>query len=86
MADNAPQIFDNRRRMAFRERAVARGLDQSFLLKHMAGELTERLADVSRSFENVLLFGPISAFSGQILGPRNPSITVNIMQDEETLP
>ena len=86
MADKAPQIFDNRRRMAFRERAMARGLNQSFLLQHMAEELAERLADVSRSFENVLLCGPISAFADQILGPRNPSITVNIMLDEEAIP
>ena len=85
MADNTPQIFDNRRRMAIRARAVARGLEQSFLLAAMADELTERLAYVSRNFDNALLIGPIAAFADQILGERKPVTVLNIMQDEEVL-
>ena len=85
MANVTPQIFDNRRRMAIRARAAARGLKQSFLLQHMADELTERLAYVSRNFENALLIGPIAAFADQILGVRRPGVVANIMQDEETL-
>lgn len=63
----APQIFDDRRRMAFRARALANGIDQSFLLQHMASELAERLRFVVRDFSQVLLLGPIAAFAGQIL-------------------
>lgn len=85
MADSFPQIFDNRRRMAIRSRAVARGVEHAFLLQHMADELAERLADVSRSFENALLIGPIAAFAEQILGARKPNVVANIMQDEEAL-
>ncbi len=85
MADRAPQIFDNRRRTAIRARAVARGLGQSFLLNHMADELTERLAYVSRNFENTLLIGPIAAFADQIFGERKPVIVANILQNEEAL-
>jgi NADH dehydrogenase [ubiquinone] 1 alpha subcomplex assembly factor 5 len=85
MADVTPQIFDNRRRMAIRARAVACGLEQSFLLKHMAEELTERVTYVSRNFENALLIGPIATFADQILGERKPVVVTNIMQDEEAL-
>jgi NADH dehydrogenase [ubiquinone] 1 alpha subcomplex assembly factor 5 len=85
MAGDTPQIFDNRRRMAVRARAVAGGVKQSFLLQHMAAELTERLAYVSRNFENVLLMGPIAAFSDQILGDRKPVVTMDVMLDEEIL-
>ena len=85
MDDNTPQIFDNRRRMANRARAVARGVEQSFLAQHMADELTERLAYVSRNFENALLIGPIATFAGQILGERKLVLMTNVMQDEEAL-
>jgi NADH dehydrogenase [ubiquinone] 1 alpha subcomplex assembly factor 5 len=83
MADSAPVIFDNRRRMAIRARAVARGLEQSFLLAAMADELAERLAYVSRNFKTVLLVGPIAVFADRILCERTPAVTINVMQDEE---
>lgn len=86
MAANAPQIFDNRRRMAIRARAVARGIEQSFLLNYMADELAERLTDVSRNFENALLIGPIAVFAGKIFGERKSVVTHNVMLDEEMLP
>jgi NADH dehydrogenase [ubiquinone] 1 alpha subcomplex assembly factor 5 len=86
MADHAPQIFDNRRRLAIRARAVARGANHSFLLATMADELAERLAYVSRNFNNVLLMGPIATFADRILGDRMRDVTANIMLDEETLP
>jgi NADH dehydrogenase [ubiquinone] 1 alpha subcomplex assembly factor 5 len=85
MADDAPQIFDNRRRKAIRARAVVRGMEKSFLLATMADELTERLVYVTRNFENALLIGPIAAFAHQILGERRPVVVANIMQDEEAL-
>ena len=86
MADNAPQIFDNRRRTAVRARAAARGAEKSFLLAAMADELAERLAYVSRKFENALLMGPIAAFADQILGERKPNFSAHVMLDEEALP
>lgn len=85
MADIAPLIFDNRRRMAIRARAVSRGAEQSFLLAAMADELAERLGYVLRAFDNVLLMGPIAAFAGQILADRKPRVTADVMLDEEAL-
>jgi NADH dehydrogenase [ubiquinone] 1 alpha subcomplex assembly factor 5 len=86
MADMAPQIFDNRRRMALRARAMRGRIQQSFLLTHMATELSERLSFVSRSFENVLFIGPIADFAADILGDRKMQITAEPMLDEEALP
>ena len=86
MAGNAPQIFNNRRRMAIRARAVSRGVEQSFLLAAMADELAERLAYVSRQFKNVLLMGTISAFADRIFGEQTPAITSDVRIDEEALP
>ena len=85
MGDNTPQIFDNRRRMAIRARAVARGVEQSFLLATMADELAERLAYVSRNFDNALLIGPIAAFADRIFGERTLDVTADVMQDEEAI-
>lgn len=85
MANTTPQIFDNRRRMAMRVRAVARGVEQSFLLATMADELAERLADVSRNFENALLIGPVAVFADRILGARTPNVTDDVMLDEEAI-
>ena len=85
MADNTPQIFENRRRMAIRARAVNRGVEQSFLLAAMADELAERLAYVSRNFENALLTGPIAAFVGRILGERTSAVTADVMLDEAAI-
>ena len=86
MPEAIPPIFDSKRRMAMRVRAKRRGFLQSFLLQHMADELAERLACVSRSFENALLIGPIAAFAPQIVGDRADRITTGIMADEEYLP
>ena len=82
----APPIFDSKRRMAMRARAADRGAKRSFLLGHMADELSDRLAFVSRSFERVLIVGPVAALSARILGDRSASVTANIMADEEQLP
>jgi NADH dehydrogenase [ubiquinone] 1 alpha subcomplex assembly factor 5 len=85
MGDNTPQIFNNRRRMAIRARAVARGVERSFLLAAMADELAERLVYVSRNFENALLIGPIAAFADRIFGERTLDVTVDVMLDEEAI-
>jgi NADH dehydrogenase [ubiquinone] 1 alpha subcomplex assembly factor 5 len=85
MTGSAPQIFDGRRRMAIRARALSRDVTQSFLLGVMADELAERLACVSRSFENALIIGPIAAFAERILGDRRPIVTAALMLDEEAI-
>jgi NADH dehydrogenase [ubiquinone] 1 alpha subcomplex assembly factor 5 len=54
---DAPEIFDRRLRRLRRDRA-ARDVDaHAFLIDHFADEIAERLADVSRSFESVLVIG-----------------------------
>jgi NADH dehydrogenase [ubiquinone] 1 alpha subcomplex assembly factor 5 len=85
MADSTPQIFDSRRRMAIRARALSQGVEQSFLLGAMADELAERLAYVSRSFKDVLIIGPIAAFAERLLGDKTPNVTAASMLDEETI-
>jgi NADH dehydrogenase [ubiquinone] 1 alpha subcomplex assembly factor 5 len=85
MSSVPPQIFDNKRRMAMRLRALSRGTRQSFLLAYMANELAERLACVSRSFENTLLLGPIAQFADIISGDRQMPIVADVMANEETL-
>lgn len=65
-----PQIFDNRRRIALRNRALDCGIEQSFLFQHMADELADRLSLVSRHFERALLLGPIAQFAARIFADR----------------
>jgi NADH dehydrogenase [ubiquinone] 1 alpha subcomplex assembly factor 5 len=86
MTGAAPRIFDPRRRMAMRARALDRGAEQSFLLRHMARELAERLACVSREFKAVLVIGPVAILVGEIMAGRNAQITTASMLDEEHLP
>jgi NADH dehydrogenase [ubiquinone] 1 alpha subcomplex assembly factor 5 len=86
MSSLPPVIFDSRRRMALRARALFRGVGESFLMRHMADELAERLAFVSRDFDNVLLIGPVAAFADKVLRDRKPGITAEPMLDEERLP
>jgi NADH dehydrogenase [ubiquinone] 1 alpha subcomplex assembly factor 5 len=86
MSEAPPQIFDPKRRMALRERAMARGIGQSFLMQHMADELAERLDLVSRNFETALLIGPISSFADRIVRERGLAVTAAPMIDEEALP
>lgn len=63
---NPPEIFDRQRRRALRERAARRQGDQ-FLWNHIAQDLGERLAVVTRNFENALLIGPIASWQQDIL-------------------
>jgi SAM-dependent methyltransferase len=86
MSEAPPQIFDPKRRMALRERAMARGIGQSFLMQHMADELAERLDLVSRHFETALLIGPIAGFADRIVQERRLVVTAVAMIDEEALP
>ena len=82
MTGEAPQIFDPDRRLALRARALANGVEQSFLLQRMAEELTERLQFVVRDFGTVLALGPIAAFVPQILAGRDAEIVAAPMIDE----
>jgi SAM-dependent methyltransferase len=63
---NPPEIFDRQRRRALRERAARRHGDQ-FLWNHIAQDLGERLAVVTRNFEHALLIGPIASWQQDIL-------------------
>ena len=63
---NPPEIFDRQRRRALRERAARRPGDQ-FLWNHIAQDLRERLAVVTRKFEHALLIGPITGWQQDIL-------------------
>lgn len=68
-----PEIFDRRRRYALRQRAESKAVD-AFLWQYVAQEMTERLALVTRTFEDVLMIGPIAAFAQEILGERTCNV------------
>jgi NADH dehydrogenase [ubiquinone] 1 alpha subcomplex assembly factor 5 len=70
-----PEIFDRKRRQSQLDRAAARPNNDYFLWQHMANELTERLAYVTRSFKDVLVIGPICRFSQTILSGRSLNVT-----------
>ncbi len=61
-----PEIFDRQRRRALRARA-ARRAPESFLWDYIAEDLADRLAVVTRTFENVLLIGPIGHWQHRLL-------------------
>jgi NADH dehydrogenase [ubiquinone] 1 alpha subcomplex assembly factor 5 len=86
MTNVPPQIFSTKRRMALRARALRLDVGDSFLLNHMADELAERLAFVSRTFENALLIGPIAMLAERILAERKTAIVADLMLNEEALP
>jgi NADH dehydrogenase [ubiquinone] 1 alpha subcomplex assembly factor 5 len=85
MTGTAPNIFDTRRRMATRARAVAIGTEQSFLLNHMAQELADRLACVSREFTKVLIIGPIATLADLMIDRLKIEVVHDVMLDEERL-
>jgi SAM-dependent methyltransferase len=69
LSDHPPEIFDRNRRRVLRERAIAQEAN-SFLWQHVADELSERLAIVTRNFERALFIGPMAGFASDILGHR----------------
>lgn len=69
MDSERPDIFDRKRRRALHDRALQRG-GTSFLWDHIADDLTERLALVTRDFEDVAIIGPIASHADTILGDR----------------
>lgn len=84
-SDAPPEIFDRRRRAALRERAARRGGD-AFLWQQIAVDLAERLAYVSRSFDDVVIIGPMAAFADAILAGRKATVTLAPSIPEDRLP
>lgn len=77
-----PEIFDRKRRRALRERAGRRRGD-AFLWAMIADELSERLLDVSRTFDDVLVIGPMAEFAHAILRNRKATVTLAALSDAE---
>lgn len=71
-----PEIFDRIRRRAMRERAGRQAGANSFLWEHIAHDLADRLAYVSRDFSDILIIGPLAAYADVILGDRKANITL----------
>ncbi len=78
-----PEVFDRRRRRALRERAGQRG--EAFLWKYIADELSDRLGDVSRTFSDVLIIGPMAAYARHIMGEREAAVVLAALSDAEQL-
>jgi NADH dehydrogenase [ubiquinone] 1 alpha subcomplex assembly factor 5 len=80
-----PDIFDRKRRMALRKRAIGRG-GASFLWQHLADDLSDRLAYISRDFVDVLIIGPMTAYAAMIVADRKVHITTASLVEEDRLP
>jgi NADH dehydrogenase [ubiquinone] 1 alpha subcomplex assembly factor 5 len=85
---SAPEIFCNRRRTAYRNRAgyriTARGcVADLFLWQHIADELRERLMAVSRDFEHILIIGPLANWAQYIIADRSATVTCAALCDAE---
>ena len=85
---SAPQIFCDRRRTAYRNRAgyriIARdGFADQFLWQHIADELRERLMAVSRDFEHILIIGPLAHLAQHIIADRSVTVTCAALCDAE---
>lgn len=68
--EQPPEIFSRQRRRALRERAARRG-GGAFLFEYAGDELAERLATVSRDFQDALFIGPIASRADKIMAGRN---------------
>ena len=78
-------IFDSKRRRVFQERAGRRSGDR-FLWQIIADDLADRLLDVTRQFNDVLIIGPMAAYGAQIMADREAQVTVALLIDEDRLP
>jgi SAM-dependent methyltransferase len=70
-----PLIFDPKRQQAKLDRAAMRATQYPFLWHQMASDIADRLAIVSRNFDNILLIGPAVQFETVILGGRECNVT-----------
>jgi SAM-dependent methyltransferase len=80
-----PQIFDYRRRRAISERAVNRRNGEHFLWQMVAEDLADRLAFITRDFENGLFLGPLADRAESILGGKTASIETQLYAEEDRL-
>ncbi|MDB5690681.1 MAG: SAM-dependent methyltransferase, partial [Sphingomonas bacterium] len=62
---NDPEIFDRALRRRRRDRAAARFADHAFLRDHVADELIDRLAGVTRRFGRMLDLGCMDGAVGR---------------------
>ncbi|MGH8335766.1 MAG: hypothetical protein ACRETL_02830, partial [Gammaproteobacteria bacterium] len=81
-AVSPPEIFDRKRRRAFRERAGRSG-GRSFLWDHIAEDLGERLSLVSREFDDILIIGPLAALTDRIMGERSGRVVAASLSSSE---
>jgi NADH dehydrogenase [ubiquinone] 1 alpha subcomplex assembly factor 5 len=79
-----PEIFDRSRRHALRARGVGRN-GEAFLWNHVADELAERLAIVSRTLASVLIIGPMADYAARIAGERQCSVSSASLIEEDRL-
>ncbi len=87
MSDGPPEIFDRKRRLAMLQRGFARTGGRNFLWDRIAEEFAERLAAVTREFNDILLLGPMTAYAGEILRGRDANVTLaQIDVEEDRLP
>ena len=74
-------IFDRTRRRALRERAGRRS--DAFLWPLIADELSDRLVDVTRTFTEALVIGPMATYLPQVLRERGMSVTTAALSISE---
>jgi NADH dehydrogenase [ubiquinone] 1 alpha subcomplex assembly factor 5 len=79
-----PEIFDRSRRHALRARGAGRN-GEVFLWNHVADELAERLAMVSRTLASVLIIGPMVDYVARIAGERQCSVSSASFMEEDRL-
>lgn len=93
-----PQIFDPQRRKMARDRAHARFAEHDFLYRYMIDGLIERMEDVQRPLEHVLLIGCPDESARRELeakgktvtccdpGAHNADLNAGIQVEEDALP
>lgn len=95
---DAPEIFDRSLRRRRRDRAAPRFAEHDFLIAHMADELADRLAMVTRTFDRALILGshgatmaPRFAAPGRLIVQADPGFAFaqaskGVQCDEDRLP
>ncbi|MBD3760334.1 methyltransferase domain-containing protein [Sphingomonadaceae bacterium G21617-S1] len=95
---DAPEIFDRSLRRRRRDRAAPRFAEHDFLIAHMADELADRLAMVTRTFDRALILGshgatmaPRFAAPGRMIVQADPGFAFaqaskGVQCDEDRLP
>jgi NADH dehydrogenase [ubiquinone] 1 alpha subcomplex assembly factor 5 len=73
-ANPPPQIFCESKVQAMQSRAVSRGA-QSFIWDYLAEEISERLIDITRTFDDILIIGPLAVYGQRLLNNRTGTIT-----------